>query len=682
MRIFIASLFVLFLMHPVSAQVPSKSEMQAQMKEAANALKKEIAELEKQVIEAKKNKEEESVIKDLEEQVTMLKKQVAMMEGAGKSISGISEKTFQQAEEGSTVAPKKDVARINSLPKNILTDAELLSFVKKIHADVDKLIPAAEKTEALKIYSETKAKYNSVVENGNAATGCWIYGHWEKALWLAGKACLDSMADPDILNNYCAFLTMIGAEHAAIPILKYLNNKYPKNSTVLNNIGQAWLGLGDMTNAKINLESATALFPSHSTANLTLSTIYLYEADSARAIAAMRRSLRNCFTIEKAAELESLGAELDDDDIEFDYPMEDDDPLGFGPFFDVFPYVPGSIGETPKAQMEWEAFREATQMLDEKVAFDNESARIRTEEFANKMMDSDYNQPVLKLHSSHVHIKAGRKLPLAVKKKTAISIEQVMSMMADTFHQVTTARLNVAEKKRREGIDITKGCQANDAVNNTFMNEAKAIIDEGRAAMKFVYRQNKRMVHNYIKLTAYSSLNDYNERMGTFHEEIWKKNLWIYAYTAIFASAYKSLKERPAMYSSCEGEDEVPKQPLQLPLLKKPDCTHSASLNLPVGGIKEECNTCTIDESKLKYRQDFLHKGEIQVSDATNSSAQGPQTQESIDPSKSITIDCNKLGPVKVDRDRRTKSQRCTVNSNRSVDLRPTNYIGGRILAR
>lgn len=247
--------------------------------------------------------------------------------------------------------------------------------------------------------------------------------------------------------------------------------------------------------------------------------------------------------------------------------------------------------------------------------------------------------------------------------------------MANAFHEVTTTRLNDLEKRRQEEMKTAQGCSGADAVNNRFMSSAKGIIEEGGVAMRAVYLQNKKKVHNFIKFSGYSATNDYNERMGKFHEEIWKKNQWIMSYTARFAAAYASLKDRPAMFSSCD-EIEAPKQTLQLPSFKEPNCTHTATLTLPVGGIKEECNTCTIDESKLKYRQNNSQKGEVQISDAANRLYRGPQIWRAADPP--IVIECNKSGSVKIDKGRAIREQRCTVNSERSS----SGYTGSRLVGR
>jgi DNA repair exonuclease SbcCD ATPase subunit len=163
-------LFLLLLMslmvRPAFSQTPqkdmSKQEMQHQIADAIKELNNQIADLEKQLAEAKKNKDDAETIKDLEDQLKMLRKQVDMMGGLNKNVSKMSEKTIQQASEEEPIVPPKDVTRINSLPKKVLTEAELSLFIKNVHAGVEKIIPAIERTEALNIYNETKSKYKSL----------------------------------------------------------------------------------------------------------------------------------------------------------------------------------------------------------------------------------------------------------------------------------------------------------------------------------------------------------------------------------------------------------------------------------------------------------------------------------------------------------------------------------------
>ena len=145
-----------------SSKTPSRSQMQSQMNEVVNELNKQIAETEKQLAEAKKNKEDDSVIKSLEDELAMLKKQVNMMGGLNKNVSMMSEKIIEQAteEKKSGTVPKRDLARIRQIPEKTLTDAELVSFVKKVHAEVEKLLNAEDKAEAQKIYATLKSEKN------------------------------------------------------------------------------------------------------------------------------------------------------------------------------------------------------------------------------------------------------------------------------------------------------------------------------------------------------------------------------------------------------------------------------------------------------------------------------------------------------------------------------------------
>src|SRR5690242_20471344 len=78
---------------PVKTEMPSKTEMQSQMAEATNEIRKEIADLEKQI--ASSTDAEET--KNLSEQVAVLKKQLSMMEGLNKNMAHMSDKIYKEA---------------------------------------------------------------------------------------------------------------------------------------------------------------------------------------------------------------------------------------------------------------------------------------------------------------------------------------------------------------------------------------------------------------------------------------------------------------------------------------------------------------------------------------------------------------------------------------------------------
>jgi hypothetical protein len=600
------------------SQQPNKAQMQSQMNDVIVQLNQQIDDLEKQIAEAKKNKEDPESIKDMEEQLAALKKQVKMMGGLNKDVGKISGNTFQQANQKSDkIIPEKDLKRISKIPKENFSDGELVSFVKTVFAKVEKKLPAEEIAASQKIYNEVKSNYNKTKPEykfanvvSNAATGCWVYGHWEKAIWLAGKAYLEDINDLYKLNNYASYLSMVGCEDLAIPILIWLSGKRPESSTVQNNLGQAWFGLGDMDNAKQYLKAATSIDQYHSAANHTLSKIYTAENNYMLAIPALKASMKYCYTPEKAAELEKIGGELEDEDIDFNYPMPVD-PFGFEAFFSAFPPLSGSLAESPKVAAQWRAFYESVNALDNKLKAEEDEAVKRAGIFAKSLVDQNKSKLVTEHHRTYSWMKAQRKLPLANKKRSALTIEQIMDLMGQAYDQTTTQRLNALEEQTRNLSLNNPTCREWDAINTAYLNSANAIIQQGIDEMNRVYSQHKREIQSFLKLLAYGTITDYGGKKQ-FEDALWERNQWIYRKQWGFVQRYRQLRKYPPTVSSaCNPPPQYPEQIWVLPELKKPPCPFKADIKTPVGSIKERCNTIVVDESKLKYKRDNSQKGEI-----------------------------------------------------------------------
>ena len=76
-----------------------------------------------------------------------------------------------------------------------------------------------------------------------AGSFAWYKSAPAEAALLLTYAAAES-PDDNILNNCGAVLNLCGLEDKAIPVLKYALAHQPTNSTLLNNIGQAYAGLG------------------------------------------------------------------------------------------------------------------------------------------------------------------------------------------------------------------------------------------------------------------------------------------------------------------------------------------------------------------------------------------------------------------------------------------------------
>ncbi len=656
MHIIIFFFFTFLLMKPVLAQVPDKKEMQSQMQEAVNEINKQIGELDKQIAKTESPDE----VKNLQEQVAMLKKQLAMMQGLNKNISGMPEKTFKDAAEQETITvPKKDVARINSLPKRALNDAEVLLFIKDVHAKVEKTIPAIEKAEALKIYSETKENYNSVDVTGNAASGCWMLGHWEKALYIMGRACIDDMTNTDNLNNYAAFLSMTGAEQAAIPILEYLNKLYPDNSTILNNIGQAWFGLGDMTNAKKYLSSATNLYDNHSEANGTLAEIYQAEGNTAQAIAVLKKAIKETYDTEKEHALNRLGVNLVYADLpELNYPMKED-PTGLIPLINTLPEnYPSAIGDDESVNA-IDRYLNGISKLKEGLSKEDEMLKEKFKQQTKKLvLDHQYNYDYVEAHNTPAWKLAKRSLDLLIAERIQGASPfptQLLSAGFSPFGKNENVKthweiIKECEKIWQDSVvesiaalalamkgagKADPSCTEVDAITNAYLAKTREIYKNGTKLIKQVVKRNKKQLTKWSKIYLYATMDTPPDNtddltsllIGNLEFTINRKRMGNAQLESFLGLAEKIVARQEFVRSSCNTDSENKthtEDTDDLAWLKEDlDCEFRKVVNVPAVVYTFTCNTKKEEPQGLKKRKPNVSKG------SASNSKRGSQNRSS-----------------------------------------------------
>jgi hypothetical protein len=405
MRIITFLLLFAFVPGVLLGQAPSKSQMQAQLKSASSELNKQIVDLEKQIVAAKRSKEDEATVKALEDQLNILKKQAQTIGGLSKTAATMSDEMIQQGaanNQPANTVPKRDAERIKTIPGGILSDAQLIPYLKNVVSEVEKNLPAKDKQKAdeLKagIVLKEKDQYNKALST--VANMCWMNGHPEMGLYLTGKLCLSDISNGNNLNNYSALLVMAGAEDAAIPILQNLNTKYPNNSTILNNLGQAWFGLGDMTKAKKYLDETMHAYALHGQANLTNAKICLSQGRNQEAIESIERSIHENYTSEKEAFLNEAGGHLEYTDIPFPYPGPAA-PLGFERFILTIPDYPMDGGMTAATlRLMWDDWRNKISVAGKKLREEIETLAPKAQAHQKKVIA---NSALLKPYNNKVH---------------------------------------------------------------------------------------------------------------------------------------------------------------------------------------------------------------------------------------------------------------------------------------
>lgn len=251
--------------------------------------------------------------------------------------------------------PSRNAVLIAAIPNIKLTAATLDAYVKAVNGYIENGIGANEKFMAEKTFGYYKSNKYSPEMIGNEAIGYWTRGWPELAVYLMGKACAEDGTDPDLLSNFAAVLSMSGAPHKAIPILEYLNDQYPGNTTVLNNLGQAWFYLGEVNKADELLNQVLKAFAFHPQANYTQCLIAKSKGNTSRAIEKMKNSLAYSFSLDKISMLRKLGYTVKGADMRLPF-RPDANPLGLRNF--TRPEVPGSYSDELRVRRDWDSFQQ------------------------------------------------------------------------------------------------------------------------------------------------------------------------------------------------------------------------------------------------------------------------------------------------------------------------------------
>ncbi|MGA9364926.1 MAG: hypothetical protein WBW16_11240 [Bacteroidota bacterium] len=296
--IFFFLFFLCFTSIPdISAQTP-----QQQIQQEINNIKKQIAEQEKLIAEAKKNEEDPETIKAMEDELVQLKQQLAMMEKAGKSVSGIPTFMMNKAadqvnsETGNTtsIIPARKTALLDALPKRTLTEQELIAFLVAFHNELKQKLPPDLVRAALEIIDKFKTNYAKIAMTGVAA---W-YNHAPSESVILLTYAASKSPDDNTLNNCGAILNLYGREEKALPVLKYVLPHEPNNCTLLNNIGQAFAGLGEKDSAMFYFALVLKRCSKHPEANATAAYIAYSNGDTTLAANYMGQSLAGAYSEE------------------------------------------------------------------------------------------------------------------------------------------------------------------------------------------------------------------------------------------------------------------------------------------------------------------------------------------------------------------------------------------------
>jgi len=508
-----------------------------------------------------------------------------------KAMDGMSDGQIKSSvENDNRVVPLKDITRINKALAVKLTTAQMSQYISETHQTVLTKLSPTVKAKALEIYQKLNASKKSV---GNTAVAFWIDGKPTLALYLMGEACKADPTDDNNLNNYASFLTMCGAEQLAIPILNNLNNRYPKNTRILNNITQAWLGLGDVAKAEKYADSTLRLFVNHSQANMAKCLIEESKGNIPKAIEAAKKSIRNAYSSEKERKLKKLGYKLKPEDIDWNAPMPQD-ALGLAKF--TWPEYPMKVEDNAFLEKEWNDFNALCQaQIDQLRAKQSklekeyiDKSAIRNQQLIQASQKGQYAQP-LPGYTAKAMIKLGPTVS-DVLGNTSFAFTNEFNKVLQAKEKVTEYETILIEKQK--GIDQKYKSQIGEGKANPFEAVCK---DENGIRSEFLAKANDNLKianQTYLKY-AQRKINDL---LYYYQYTTWPEQFELYKVIAQIAWLTQ-IKNQPVAFKA--ESNYCPKpivKPSKLRSLQNFDdvaCQYISVLHLGVYKIVSSCSNLT-----------------------------------------------------------------------------------------
>lgn len=200
--------------------------------------------------------------------------------------------------------PPRDEARLTSLPKGVMSAAERDRYTRGLFENLKKRISSAAAAKAEK----TIGSSNNPEAMNLTAVALWYANDRETALFIAAKAAATHPSYKPVQNTLASFLHLSGYPEKAIPLLQSLMAESAENSTLMNNLGQAYLSLGDKENGKRLLMGCIARSPQHPEANCSLARLYESEGNTAKAVEHFQSAVKSVYSNFAANALQRLKA--------------------------------------------------------------------------------------------------------------------------------------------------------------------------------------------------------------------------------------------------------------------------------------------------------------------------------------------------------------------------------------
>ncbi len=473
---------------------------------------------------------------------------------------------------------KQNIDRLKHVPTKAPTDKELEVFIAVMRKKLQPQLSPAELQYTEKAVQQ--AKSNGITLS-NMAVGTWYTGQDKVALYMALQAA--ELSDNDVaLCNIAAILNLGGYEEKALPILMNIYEKHRSSPVVLNNLGQAWYGLGDKKRAKQYLSACLKSMPNHPEACHTIAEIFLDEGDEKSAIDYLETSIRSGYNKAAADRLQ----ETKPGDNLFrllDNHFKGSDDL---PQMDIkIPPLSYQVNTNAKLNLEHEAFRTKIKKLRD---YYEKQMKEETDKIPGQLLEQEkrgVRAPFSEVGTEmYVHTSAeyGRKL---------LEIKQLYGL--DKLIKIWD-RWNAKEiELHKQYKDKALPCSVIDNLRNHAMDEYYTKYQEFIDASEVLIKEYAKKLMPILPLMS-SCPAQYNTMY--------------YSVIDMILAEYSELSPTGWMWVKCEPEWISGKANYNVDIDGSPVCRFKLCIPFVIGKMKFDCSTFEMESGEgitLGVKRDF-----------------------------------------------------------------------------
>lgn len=412
-----------------------------------------------------------------------------------RAVEGMAKSAGSDMKEEDTTAyalPGKNTKALSKIPKTVLSTAELQLYAATLYK---KLAPAFRSAYGTPLVNTTGYNSNSI---SNAAVFATEAGRLDQALLLSLKAIEKSPDDAVVLNNAGAVFKKGGLEIAAVTVLEAADIKEAGNSTIQNNLGQAYLALGEKEKAVQYLQRAVSKSPYHPLANVSLAVIEYNKGNKQSALKFTENSLRGAFT-DKAWHL--LHQLKPDASLMNYFRHRYKQPVYFDEDKYKLPMQCEQVINIPARKAEYEAYRSMLTRVKEQ--FDAVSKQ-EMEAALNSLMEQ----------AKKGQLSQAPFMQLA----NAMLLDKTLQMDKGDWETISKSQKNYKaaiqrlQQEYRERSNKVKGCESQIALANEYMEKMSVVTREYQKTYLRIYKD---FYHDMTYWSFFSSPEPHS-RKGTF----------------------------------------------------------------------------------------------------------------------------------------------------------------------